>query len=49
MLVAIEPRKGVEAADLCVAPWLQSLIESARRGESIIEPLQQTVRSVGVD
>ena len=49
MLVAIEPRKGVEAADLCVAPWLQSLIESARRGESIIEPLQQTVRSMGFD
>ena len=47
MLVPIEPKKDAQANDLCVAPWLQSLIESARRDESIIEPLQQIVRSMG--
>ena len=49
MLVPIEPRKDAQANDLCVAPWLQSLIESARRNESIIQPLQQIVRSMGFD
>ena len=49
MLVPIEPKKDAQANDLCVAPWLQSLIESARRNEFIIQPLQQIVRSMGFD
>ena len=47
MLVPIEPKTGAQANDLCVAPWLQSLVESARKGNSIIEPLQQIIRSMG--
>ena len=49
MLVPIEPNKDAQPNDLCVAPWLQSLIESARRNEFIIQPLQQIVRSMGFD
>ena len=47
MLVPIEPNKDVQAQDLLVAPWLQSLVDSARRGESIIAPLQQIVQAMG--
>ena len=47
MLVSIEPKTDVQENDLSVAPWLQTLIDSARRGDSIIEPLQQIVRAMG--
>ena len=47
MLVQIEPKTNVEMEDLCLAPWLASLSEPARKGESIINPLQAIVRSMG--
>jgi DNA-binding CsgD family transcriptional regulator len=47
MLVPIQPKTDVEADDLRLAPWLASLIEPARKGQSIIEPLQAIVRSMG--
>src|SRR5213080_401251 len=47
MLVQIEPNTNIEVEDLCLAPWLASLIEQARKGESIIASLQTIVRGMG--
>jgi DNA-binding CsgD family transcriptional regulator len=47
MLVPIQPRTVIDREDLCLAPWLLPLIKAAHKGDSIIEPLQDIVRSMG--
>jgi LuxR family transcriptional regulator, quorum-sensing system regulator LasR len=47
MLVPIEPKTSIDAEELCLAPWLLPLIDAARKGDSIIEPLQCLVQSMG--
>jgi DNA-binding CsgD family transcriptional regulator len=49
MLIEIAPRTSFDEGDLSLAPWLSPIIDAAKTGSSIIEPLQALVRSLGFD